>query len=60
MVARWTIPTGFLIFILSLYQLGEEHLTNLASENSKWQFIFYFVGEGAHAEDRRYATHLAN
>eukprot|EP01051_Picozoa_sp_SAG22_P000274 SAG22_NODE_6_length_41368_cov_49.702222_17_plen_340_part_00 len=41
--ARWTIPTGFLLFVMVLYSMGEEHLANLAT-NDDVQALIYIVG----------------
>jgi hypothetical protein len=53
-VARWTIPSGFVIFIAVLYHMGEESLDSLASSEaadelwglfqSTQQLAFYAVG----------------
>ena len=43
-VSRWTIPLGFLIFVISLYNLGDDNLRDLATTQQKWQVLFYTAG----------------
>jgi hypothetical protein len=41
-IARWTIPPGFIGFLIALFQMGEENLLGLA--NNKWETVFYLSG----------------
>ena len=45
-IARWTIPSGFVVFIAVLYQMDEESLTDLSTdaEVQSWQPAFYCIG----------------
>eukprot|EP01047_Picozoa_sp_COSAG01_P031916 COSAG01_NODE_2286_length_7990_cov_5.551895_5_plen_193_part_00 len=41
-IARWTIPPGFIGFLIMLFNISEEDLHNLAA--NRWEGVFYLSG----------------